>query len=58
MKKNRCHICSRLLRKTGVYIYSPTNMDVSGLRCINCLTIYGPDFEIISMGIPETVGYA
>jgi hypothetical protein len=33
-------------------------MDVSGLRCINCLTIYGPDFEIISMGIPETVGYA
>ena len=57
-RNNRCYICNRRLKKTGVYILSPKQRDVTAIKCIYCLTIYDPNFEVIAIGIPHIAGYA
>ena len=57
-RNNRCYICHTRLKKTGVYILSPRQRDVTAVKCINCLTIYDPNFEVIALGIPHISGCA
>ena len=57
-KKNRCHICSHKLINTGVFVWDVSKKDATAVKCINCLTIYSPSFEVINLGIPRTIGYA
>lgn len=55
-KSKRCHFCHSKLKDTGVYIWNISKKDTTHIKCINCLTIYGVDFEISEVGIPDQIG--
>jgi hypothetical protein len=57
-KSKRCHICSHKLINTGVFVWDINKKDATALKCINCLTMYSPNFEVINIGIPREIGYA
>ena len=40
------------MKNTGVFVWSVKLRDCNRIKCINCLTIYGTDFNIKTMGIP------
>lgn len=46
------------MRNTGVFIWSKRSEDAVAIKCVNCLTTYSPDFNILDLGIPREVGYA
>mgnify|MGYP003148160021 FL=1 len=57
-RNKRCYICDSRMRNAGVYIWSKRREDAVAIKCVNCLTTYSPDFNILDLGIPREVGYA
>ena len=51
-RNKRCIICLHKMKNTGVFVWSVKLRDCNRIKCINCLTIYGTDFNIKTMGIP------
>ena len=51
-RNERCYICHHSMMNTGVFVWSVKLKDCTRIKCINCLTIYGTDFNIKTMGIP------
>tara|TARA_R110002051_G_scaffold874_1_gene4176 strand:- start:1765 stop:1911 length:147 start_codon:yes stop_codon:yes gene_type:complete len=45
-------------KNSGVFVLSSIERDVTALKCIHCLTVYNPDFEMLALGIPQQVGHA